>query len=126
MKREFIALLVIAGILTGSIFNAHYVGSKTDELRGQLLVAQLYCGDNGREKTVPLAASALASWLEWRKYAHIMLRHSEVDSVTEAYYALLAELESDGDGVPTAAFGLVEQKLRCISDMEQLTLGSIL
>ena len=49
-----------------------------------------------------------------------------VDGVTEAYYDLLAELQSsDGETAP-AAFGKVEQKLRNIADMEQMSIGSIL
>ena len=126
MKKEFVALAVVLAILTFSILNASYVRGCAADFSADIQNAQRLYESGDAQKSAASVADSLGDWLEWHKYAHIMLRHSEVDGVTEAYYDLLAELQSsDGETAP-AAFGKVEQKLRNIADMEQMSIGSIL
>ncbi len=126
MKKEFIALSVIAAILVFSIVNAHYVRSRAADFSDEIRAAQQLCAGGEDKRAAKSVSDSLDGWLEWRKYAHIMLRHSEVDGVTEAYYDLLAELQSSKGETAPAAFSKVEQKLRNIADMEQMSIGSIL
>lgn len=126
MKREYVALVVILSILGFSIFNARYVKEKTTQFQSELYVAQLTCQGGDQEKALQATAISLGNWLKWHKYAHIMLRHSEVDDVTDSYYELLDALENSNRQTPDAAFGKVGQKLQNIADMEQMTFGSIL
>lgn len=126
MKREWIALGVILAILAFSIFNAKYVAHKTADFRSDLQTAQEDYIGGDRKEAASHITNSIADWLSWHKYANIMLRHSEVDEVTDSYYDLLAALEDSGQEVPAAAFDKVTQKLRNISNMEQMTLGSIL
>lgn len=126
MKREFVALAVILAILTASIVNGHYVERKTTEFSEDLRVAQQLYDSGAQEKAVSKVADSLDDWLEWKRYAHIMLRHSEVDNVTEAYYDLLSEVENSEEKVPAASFKKVEQLLKNVSTMEQLSIGAIL
>lgn len=126
MKREFVALAVILTILIASIVNGRYVERKTTEFSENLRIAQQLYDSGAQEKAVAKVADALDDWLEWKRYAHIMLRHSEVDNVTEAYYDLLSEVENSDEKVPAASFKKVEQLLKNISTMEQLSIGAIL
>lgn len=126
MKREFVALAVILAILTASILNAHYVERKTSELSHDLHIAQELYDSGAREEASSKVADSLKGWLKWKSYAHIMLRHSEVDNVTEAYFDLLSDMEDKEADVPAAAFGKLEQLLKNVSDMEQISIGAIL
>lgn len=126
MKREFVALAIILAILTASIVNEHYVERKTAEFSDDIRIARQLYDDGEQEKTVSKVAESLGDWLEWKRYAHIMLRHSEVDNVTEAYYDLLSEVENNEEKAHAASFGKVEQLLKNISEMEQLSIGAIL
>jgi len=54
-----------------------------------------------------------------------MLRHSEIDVITDAYYELLCELEGDIK-ITEASFGQLNENLRSIGVKERVTLGSIL
>lgn len=126
MKREWIALGIILAILSFSIFNANYVAQKTELFRSDLHAAQDYYDSGDRQQAASKVTDSLLGWLRWHKYAHIMLRHSEVDNVTDSYYDLLSALEDSEEKVTDAAFDKVTQKLHNISDMEQMTLGSIL
>ena len=126
MKREWIALGIVLTILTFSIVNAGYVAHRTRDFSIQLSVAQFYCDSGERQEAASRVSDSLLGWLQWRKYAHIMLRHSEVDGVSDAYYDLLAALEDRDQAVTDAAFDKVTHKLSCIADMEQMTFGSIL
>ncbi|MGI5978583.1 MAG: DUF4363 family protein [Oscillospiraceae bacterium] len=126
MKREFIALAVILAILAGAIVNEHYVERKTKEFSQELQTAQELYEQGAAEKAVSKVSDSLDNWLQWKRYAHIMLRHSEVDNVTEAYYDLLAAVEDKDESVSSAEFGKVRQLLQNISDMEQISIGAIL
>lgn len=126
MKKEFIALAVVLAILTFSIINAAYVRGCAEEFSADIQNAQRIYDSGDAEKAADAVSDSLSGWLQWHKYAHIMLRHSEVDDVTESYYELLADLQNSDDKVTPASFGMVEQKLRNIADMEQMTIGSIL
>lgn len=126
MKREFVALAVILAILAASIINGHYVERKTTEFSHDLHIAQELYDSGAREEATTKVADSLKGWLEWKSYAHIMLRHTEVDNVTEAYFDLLSDMEDEKADVPAASFGKVEQLLQNISAMEQLSIGAIL
>ena len=126
MKREWIALSIVLAILTFSIVNANYVSGKTKDFRTQIDVAENYFTSGDRQEASSLVSDGLHGWLDWHKYAHIMLRHSEVDAVTDSYYDLLAALQDGDDEVTDADFDKVSHKLRNVADMEQMTFGSIL
>ncbi len=126
MKREFVALAVVLAILTASIVNGHYVERRTSEFSHDLHIAQELYDSGAREEATTKVSDSLKGWLKWKSYAHIMLRHSEVDNVTEAYFDLLSDMEDEEADVPAASFGKVEQLLKNVSDMEQLSIGAIL
>ncbi|NLH01148.1 MAG: DUF4363 family protein [Clostridiales bacterium] len=124
MKREYIAAALITAIFVISVFNTHYVENKTRALTEDIESAeQLYNSGDG-SGAASIVEDSMQKWLGWDSYAHIMLRHSEVDLVTDAYFELLSDLQS-GETVPKAAFGKLKEQLHSISIMEKITIGSI-
>lgn len=124
MKLEYIAGVLILIIMVVSFFNTNYVENKTKTLTQDVenAEAQYFNGDG--EKAAQSIKSSMDNWLGWDSYAHIMLRHSEVDLVTEAYFELLSKLQSE-DTVPEAEFDKLKQQLHSISIMEQISFGSV-
>lgn len=124
MKHEYIAGALILIIMIASIINTNYVENKTRTLSQEVESAEtLYFNGDGTEAVERIKGS-LENWLGWDSYAHIMLRHSEVDLVTDAYFELLSELQSE-ETVPEASFSKLKQQLYSISIMEQITVGSV-
>jgi len=125
MKREIIAAALLLSLLGLSIFNVHYMGKKTAILADEIDKAQTLFMDGDTVGAATCIENSLQGWLGWESYSHIMLRHSEIDSLTDAYYALLDEVQS-GNEVPEAAFGALTEKLRDIVGKEGMSVGALL
>lgn len=125
MKRELVAVSLILIIFALSLVNIRYVESRTDMLTNDVEAAEKLFINGDTDAAISLVKESLDNWLSWEPYTHIMLRHSEVDLVTDAYYELLSKLQSEEE-VPEAAYRRLKEQLRSISAMERITIGSIL
>ncbi|MGI5984811.1 MAG: DUF4363 family protein [Clostridiales bacterium] len=125
MKRELVAVSLILIIFALSLVNIRYVESRTDMLTNDVEAAEKLFINGDADAAISLVKESLDNWLSWEPYTHIMLRHSEVDLVTDAYYELLSKLQSEEE-VPEAAYRRLKEQLRSISAMERITIGSIL
>ncbi len=125
MKREYIAVLLIAALLTLALINVHHIENKTLALTSDIELAEKLYFDDDSEGAVSSIEKSLNTWLSWDSYSHIMLRHSEVDVITDAYYELLSKLEGE-DKVAKSSFDKLKEALGSIADKERISLNSIL
>ena len=125
MKREYIAVALIAAIFVLAMINVHHIESKTLALNNDIELAEKLYYDGDSDGAVSGIEKSLDTWLSWDSYSHIMLRHSEVDVITDAYYELLSELEGE-DKVAEASFDKLKEALGSIADKERISLNSIL
>lgn len=125
MKRELIAAALLLALLALSFLNVRYMENKTSALAADIEAADGLYGSGDAESAAGLVEDSLNGWLSWKSYTHIMLRHSEIDVVTCAYYELLEKLES-GEKVPEASFESLITTLGDIVDKESIALGSLL
>ena len=124
MKRELIAIVLLLTLLVLSLANVRYIEDKSADLMENIDAAEslLESGDTpGAENAI---RSSLDTWLSWKSYTHIMLRHTEIDAITDAYYELLVGVQNGGDA-PRAAFGALRQKLRDLSEKERVGAGTL-
>ncbi|NCB73865.1 MAG: DUF4363 family protein [Clostridia bacterium] len=125
MKRELFAVSLLLGLLALSVYNIRYIENKSQTLISYIEEAEAhYLGGNSQQAAEDIETS-LDIWLGWDSYSHVMLRHSEVDVITEAYYELLKELEGD-DRVTQASFGVLKEELNSILTKERINVRSIL
>ncbi len=125
MKREFFAAGLILGLLALSLYNIRYIQNKSQTLESYIEEAETHYHSGDRQGAVEDIKSSLDIWLGWDSYSHVMLRHSEVDVITEAYYELLMELEGE-DKVAEASFGKIKEELNSIITKERINVRSIL
>ncbi len=125
MIREIIAFSLLVALLALSLVNVTYIENKTELLAGEINEAhELYQkGDN--EEAAARVEKSLNDWLSWESYSHIMLRHSEIDVITGAYYELLEQLEGE-EKVTDASFDALIETLNDIVKKERVTFGSLL
>ncbi len=124
MKRELIAIVLLLTLLVLSLANVRYIEDKSADLMENIDAAEslLESGDTpGAENAI---RSSLDTWLSWKSYTHIMLRHTEIDAITDAYYELLVGVQNGGEA-PRAAFGALRQKLRDLSEKERVGAGTL-
>lgn len=124
MKREIIAGAILLLILAASIFNICYVDSAMDTLASQVKDAGKLAQEGRIEESAIVLQGSLDKWRKLDKYAHIMLRHEEIDPITDEYYALLDELDTGGE-TTSASFETLISRLHELAEMEHLTFSSI-
>jgi len=125
MKREYVAIFMISAIFVLSMINIRHIENKTQTLTDEIDIAEKLYLNGDKEGAVADIKSSLDAWLGWDSYSHIMLRHSEIDVITDAYYDLLSELQGENEATQ-ASFGKLKEELRSIVIKERVTLGSIL
>lgn len=125
MKREIAAGAVILLLAIGSWINLNYLKDFTGGLEEKLELSRAYC-DSGRfDLAENVLAEAADEWLGADGYTHIFIRHSEIDSTTDAFFELMSDVRS---GDAQSAAGSYEKLLAHLSSlytMERVTLGSI-
>lgn len=122
--KEFIAGALLLGLLILSFVNINYIERKTDNLSALITKAETLYQDGDRQEATTLVHESLDIWLDWSSYSHIMMRHTEIDLVTDAYYALLDSLEGE-DPVTPSGFRSVLEKLADILTKERISLGAL-
>ena len=114
MKREIAAGLVLLLLAIGSWFNLNYLREFT-----------AYCYAGRFDLAEEVLSKAADEWLGTDGYTHIFIRHSEIDSTTDAFFELMSDVRS---GDAESAAGSYEKLLAHLSSlytMERVTLGSI-
>jgi len=125
MKREFFAVGLLLALLALSLYNIRYIENKSQTLNSYIEKAEKHYLSGDRQGAAEDIEASLDIWLGWDSYSHVMLRHSEVDVITETYYELLKELEGK-DTVTEASFGKLKEELSSITTKERITARSIL
>ena len=125
MKKELIAAVLLAVIFAGVMLNIRasekIVLSLMQEVDSSY--AQLQSGDN--ESAVKTLDKAIEHWLTLDGYTHIFIRHSEINSTTEAFFQFRSDIGSGDADAAEGSYGLLSETLRSIMTMEQISLGSI-
>ena len=126
MKKEIYAVILLVVMFAGAIINNRYISVMTGEIETLSEQAGAAAASEDWEKAAKYAETAVKEWARMDKYTHIVLRHSEIDTVSDALYELLKEANSENGGGAEGAAQQAAYHLRSISEMERLKLGSIL
>jgi hypothetical protein len=123
LKKELVAAAILVLIAVCGIINIFVAKKTSDTLICEIEQAEklLFSGDKtGAEKAV---SASLEEWLKQDKYSHIMLRHDDVDNVTEAYYELLTGIQSGAEA--RALFSSLNERIMRLAEIEYPRLSSI-
>lgn len=125
MKKELIAAVLLAVIFAGVMLNIRASEKIVSSLMNEVdaAYAQLKSGDS--ESAVKTIDRAIEHWLTLDGYTHIFIRHSEINSTTEAFFQFKSDIGSGDADAAEGSYGLLSETLRSIMTMEQISLGSI-
>ena len=126
MKKEIFTAALFVLLLAAAVFNVHHLREMTDGLSS--LVGEAYHdAEAGQwESAEAKAEAALARWDAADVYTHIFVRHSETDSVSEAFYEFLGEIyKRDAAGAHAECLALAA-RLDSIYSMERIRFGTVL
>ena len=126
MKKEIIAVLLLVLLFVLTLVNIQVVDRLTGTLLDMLDTAELDIQNENLDAAAQKAQAAAELWLQADAYTHIFIRHSEIDSTTDAFYELLIQLQSGESGGALGALSLLRAHLTSIAGMEHISLGSVL
>lgn len=85
MNREICAYLLLIALFLGSLYNIHVMDTKIGSLRTQAEKAYESTLNGDFEKADRQLRAAADRWLHMDEYTHIFIRHTEIDSATDAF-----------------------------------------
>ena len=125
MKKEIAAVILLIVLFAGALINIrindNFILSLEDEVTAAFLSAQ--SGDFGSAK--PQLDAASEHWLSMDGYTHVFIRHTEIDSLTDAFFEFESTLSEESDGTYIGAYHRLMAHLESVRTMEHLRFGSI-
>jgi len=124
MRREVIAivlLILLLGILLGNI---RYLNNLVEEIETDLGSSSAAWERGDTQLAASKLETAMERWQSAADYAHIFLRQSEIDAVSDAFFDLSALLRT-GDEQSREAYLRLFYHLDSIERMDALRLSSI-
>ena len=126
MRKCIGAGLLLLLIFAGCLYNVRYVDALTEELLtlADGAVALSEAGDTGN--AVRQAEKASALWAEKDGYTHVFIRHSEIDSATDAFCDFLGAISAGEPGEIRGTYERLRAHLTSIAGMEHISFGSVM
>ena len=125
MKKEIFALALLLALFALSLWNSHNLDILTGEISELVRQSGSLAEKGDWESAADKAHEAVAMWDEHSSYTHIVLRHSDIDSISDDFYELKSSIFQQEPGVSAGNAEMVIAHLNSISSIEKLRLGSI-
>ena len=77
------------------------------------------------EKAKELIGSACSDWLSLDGYTHIFLKHTEIDSTTDAFFELLSDISEGNTDAAAGSLRKLRAHLDSLISAERISLGSV-
>ena len=103
MKREIGALLLLAALFGVSLWSIRRTDRLTEEVEKHLELSEKALRADDRETAEAELEAALRVWQADKRYAHVFLRHAEIDCISD----------------------LLRYHLECVDSMEHISPGSV-
>jgi TRAP-type C4-dicarboxylate transport system substrate-binding protein len=125
MKKEIFIGCFLALMLAAAIVNIHFLNKLTDDVTQHIEDARDFAARGDWDKAGKKAEEAAQMWSESDTYTHLVLRHPEVESATDAIYAFMQEVYAKEEGAAKGAAEAAISRMKSISSIEQIKFGSI-
>ena len=125
MKKELIAGTLLILLLAASYYNVYWLDRFVGELEAEVILSRA-CMEAGQFTDAEASLRrAIDRWIAADGYTHIFIRHSEIDSATDAFYDLLSDVKARDTESAVGSTEKVMAHLQGLVGMERPTLGSI-
>lgn len=125
MKKELLAGITLTALVVGAVANILHLKGLVAEIDAQLSVASHACSIENYDFAEQEFRNALQLWLDADDYTHIFIRHSEIDSATDAFYEALTAIVSEDQASASSAVEKLRYHLHSILTMEYVTIRSV-
>ena len=126
MKHLLAASALLAVLLGGSLYNAWYAQSLTDNFSLRLDRAQELAQQSQWDQAAHLTRQVYQDWQGHHFYLHTVMRHSDTDQILRSFRCVLQYLNlREMDQYAAANADLIAQ-IQLLSEMEQASLVNVL
>lgn len=119
MKRGWLAVGLLAGLLALSLWHSATLSDLTGQLRDQLERAENLTEESRWEEAARLTREARTRWDESGFYLHMTMAHEAVDEITVAFAEVGEFLEHREAGEYSAANARLMELLTLLGEMEK-------
>ena len=125
LTKEIFAVILMGTLLSLTLYNTYYLDRLLYDISGYIDASEEHAKSSEFESAVLELLGGIKKWESIEHYTGILLRHTDIDCTSAAFFTLLSELyRHDGQGAIGSYMNL-RSRLRCISDMENVSFRSI-
>ena len=124
MKKEIISALLLLLIFSGVLVNIRINERIVSSLINEVDMSYENLKNGNEDKAMQQLDTAIEHWLNLDGYTHIFIRHSEINSTTDAFYGFRSDVGSGDADAANGSYGLLKETLLSLMTMEQISLGS--
>jgi TRAP-type C4-dicarboxylate transport system substrate-binding protein len=125
MKKEIFIGCFLLVLLAAALVNIYFLNKLTDNVTHLIEESEKSAEEKDWDKAEKKAEEAARLWADSDTYTHLVLRHPEVESATDAIYAFMAEIYGREEGTAKGAAQAAISRMKSISSIEQIKFGSI-
>ncbi|MDY3078777.1 MAG: DUF4363 family protein [Oscillospiraceae bacterium] len=125
MKKEIAAAIILIALFAGVMVNIKVSGNIILSLEDDVTAAYESARNGDFDRAKPQLDAAIEHWMSLDGYTHIFMRHSEINSTTEAYFQLKSDIYAEDIGAAEGSYSLLMADLDSLMTMEQISFGSI-
>lgn len=125
MKKEIAAAIILIALFAGVMLNIKVSGNIILSLEDDVTAAYESARNGDFDRAKPQLDAAIEHWMSLDGYTHIFMRHSEINSTTEAYFQLKSDIYAEDIGAAEGSYSLLMADLDSLMTMEQISFGSI-
>lgn len=125
MKKEIFAITMITVLLIAAFANILYLKKVTAEITAVVEQGVQAVKNENWDIAEDCAARAEKMWNEHDGYTHMVLRHSEIDTVSDALYDFMSDVYENNEKSAYVSAEKAIYHLDNIYRMEQIRPGSI-
>ena len=126
MKRIWIATAILLLLFAGTMAHSFYITTVTEQITSILHEAEAKAEANEWDSAQRLTDTAQKKWKDKDAYLHILLRHSETDSIYIGFREVMEFIQCQEGGEYSAANARLIAELELLAEAEQLSLKNIL
>ncbi len=125
MKKEIISALLLLLIFSAVLVNIRINERIVSSLINEVDMSYKNLKNGNKDKAMQQLDTAIEHWLNLDGYTHIFIRHSEINSTTDAFYGFRSDVGSGDADAANGSYGLLKETLLSLMTMEQISLGSV-
>lgn len=125
MKKDLFAAGLLAVILALSMLNTGRINSLCDDLDELVDLSAGAAARGDWEESRQALDKAVSLWKAQEEYTGIVLRHTDIETLTDDLYELAEHIYTRDGAAAKAAASLVREHLKSIKKMESINPGSI-